>query len=76
MWGLVRHTAGMLGKRVEDLAKSVTDLLVRQKQITVGMPPNNEHTITAPLPESELRLILMPLKLLFSYVTVSMCLDC
>ncbi|XP_055297553.1 probable phosphorylase b kinase regulatory subunit alpha isoform X7 [Sitodiplosis mosellana] len=55
LWGLVRHTAGMLGKRVEDLAKAVTDLLVRQKQVTVGMPPNNEYTITAPLPEPELR---------------------
>ncbi|XP_039958316.1 probable phosphorylase b kinase regulatory subunit alpha isoform X10 [Bactrocera neohumeralis] len=55
LWGLVRHTAGMLGKRVEDLAKAVTDLLVRQKQVTVGMPPNNEYTITAPLPEIELR---------------------
>ncbi|XP_045492082.1 probable phosphorylase b kinase regulatory subunit alpha isoform X5 [Colias croceus] len=55
LWGLVRHSAGMLGKRVEDLAKAVTDLLVRQKQITVGMPPNNEYTITAPLPENELR---------------------
>ncbi|XP_033606191.1 probable phosphorylase b kinase regulatory subunit alpha isoform X4 [Cryptotermes secundus] len=55
LWGLVRHTAGMLGKRVEDLAKAVTDLLVRQKQVTVGMPPANEHTITAPLPEIELR---------------------
>lgn len=55
LWGLVRHTAGMLGKRVEDLAKAVTDLLVRQKQVTVGMPPLNEHTITAPLPENELR---------------------
>jgi phosphorylase kinase alpha/beta subunit len=55
LWGLVRHTAGMLGKRVEDLAKAVTDLLVRQKQVTVGMPPTNEFTITAPLPESELR---------------------
>lgn len=54
-WGLVRHTAGMLGKRVEDLAKAVTDLLVHQKQITVGMPPSNERTITAPLPNSELR---------------------
>ncbi|XP_045480269.1 probable phosphorylase b kinase regulatory subunit alpha isoform X4 [Harmonia axyridis] len=58
LWGLVRHTAGMLGKRVEDLAKAVTDLLVRQKQITVGMPPNNEHTITAPLPENDLRLLI------------------
>ncbi|XP_012280025.1 probable phosphorylase b kinase regulatory subunit alpha isoform X1 [Orussus abietinus] len=55
MWGIVRHTAGMLGKRVEDLAKAVTDLLVRQKQVTVGMPPINEHTIVAPLPENELR---------------------
>ncbi|KAJ9596970.1 hypothetical protein L9F63_012000, partial [Diploptera punctata] len=55
LWGIVRHTAGMLGKRVEDLAKAVTDLLVRQKQVTVGMPPTNEHTITAPLPEMELR---------------------
>ncbi|XP_050079500.1 probable phosphorylase b kinase regulatory subunit alpha isoform X3 [Anopheles maculipalpis] len=58
MWGLVRHTAGMLGKRVEDLAKAVTDLLVRQKQVTVGMPPNSEHTITAPLPEIELRSVI------------------
>lgn len=33
LWGLVRHTAGMLGKRVEDLAKAMTDLLVRQKQV-------------------------------------------
>lgn len=55
MWGLVRHTAGMLGKRVEDLAKAVTDLLVRQKQVTFGMPPHNENTITAPIPEVELR---------------------
>lgn len=55
LWGLVRHTAGMLGKRVEDLSKAITDLLVRQKQVTVGMPPTNESTITAPLPEAELR---------------------
>jgi phosphorylase kinase alpha/beta subunit len=46
---------GMLGKRVEDLAKAVTDLLVRQKQVTVGMPPNQERIITGPLPEIELR---------------------
>lgn len=48
----------MLGKRVEDLAKAVTDLLVRQKQVTVGMPPNHEKTITGPLPEVELRQII------------------
>jgi len=34
-WGIVRHAAGFLGKRVEDLSKSVTDLLVRQKQVRI-----------------------------------------
>ncbi|XP_025423580.1 probable phosphorylase b kinase regulatory subunit alpha isoform X1 [Sipha flava] len=58
LWGLVRHTAGMLGKRVEDLAKALTDLLVRQKQVTIGMPPFNEHTISTPLPEGELRQVI------------------
>ncbi|XP_050527326.1 probable phosphorylase b kinase regulatory subunit alpha isoform X1 [Daktulosphaira vitifoliae] len=58
LWGLVRHTAGMLGKRVEDLAKALTDLLVRQKQVTIGMPPFNEHTISTPLPENELRQVI------------------
>lgn len=71
LWGLVRHTAGMLGKRVEDLAKAVTDLLVRQKQITVGMPPNNEYTITAPLPENELRqLIHQVCKFMLNFVKI------
>lgn len=37
LWGLVRHTAGMLGKRVEDLAKAITDILVRQKQVKFGI---------------------------------------
>nr|XP_050027202.1 probable phosphorylase b kinase regulatory subunit alpha [Dermacentor andersoni]XP_054922429.1 probable phosphorylase b kinase regulatory subunit alpha [Dermacentor andersoni] len=54
-WALVRHFASALGKRVEDLAKSVTDLLVRQKQLTVGMPPHSEEVITRPLPIKELR---------------------
>jgi len=49
-WGLVRHTAGMLGKRVEDLAKALTDLLVRQKQVNFSkyfeeacLKKNNKH---------------------------------
>lgn len=62
LWGLVRHTAGMLGKRVEDLAKAVTDLLVRQKQVTVGMPPNNEKTITGKFRSSK--------KLVFRYLHI------
>ena len=39
-WAIVRQAAGFLGKRVEDLSKAVTDLLVRQKQVTVGLPGN------------------------------------
>ena len=54
-WALVRHIAGILGKKVEDLAKAVTDILVRQKQVTIGMPPMSEYTITRPLPSKELR---------------------
>lgn len=57
-WALVRHFASALGKRVEDLAKSVTDLLVRQKQVTVGMPPHSEEVITRPLTTKELRKII------------------
>ena len=57
-WSLVRHIAGILGKRVEDLTKAVTDILVRQKQVTIGMPPLNEHTITRPIPSKELRQII------------------
>ena len=37
-WNLVRHTAGLLGKKPDDLDKCVLDLLVRQKQIGVGNP--------------------------------------
>lgn len=58
-WSLVRHTAGLLQKRVEDLAESVTDLLVRQKQLTVGLPKvTAERVIDRPLPPDELRSII------------------
>nr|XP_054753999.1 phosphorylase b kinase regulatory subunit alpha, liver isoform-like [Lytechinus pictus] len=54
-WSVVRHTAGILRKRVEHLSKSVTDLLVRQKQVSVGLPPEpREKIIYAPLPPEEL----------------------
>lgn len=52
-WALARHSAGMLGHRLADLAKAVTDLLVRQKQLTVGAPPD-ECAIVSPLPAAEL----------------------
>lgn len=47
-WSLVRHTAGILKKRVEDLGPAATDLLVRQKHFSVGQP-NNEIHITQPM---------------------------
>lgn len=72
LWGLVRHTAGMLGKRVEDLSKAITDLLVRQKQVTVGMPPTNESTITAPLPEADLRQLIHEVKTFILYVHLTL----
>ncbi|XP_037072970.1 LOW QUALITY PROTEIN: probable phosphorylase b kinase regulatory subunit alpha [Pollicipes pollicipes] len=53
-WAIVRHTAGMLGKRITDLAEAVTAMLVRQKQLTVGAPPD-EVAIVVPLPAGELR---------------------
>ena len=37
-WSLVRHVAGMLDKKVEGLAQIATELLVRQKQFSVGSP--------------------------------------
>lgn len=57
-WWLVRHTAGMLHKRVEDLALAATDMLVRQKQLSVGLPPHREKEITRPLPPDELATII------------------
>jgi len=44
-WWLVRHTAGMLRKKVEDLAKAATDIIVRQKQLAVGLPPEPREKI-------------------------------
>eukprot|EP00105_Crassostrea_gigas_P027873 XP_011449355.1 PREDICTED: phosphorylase b kinase regulatory subunit alpha, liver isoform isoform X6 [Crassostrea gigas] len=57
-WGLVRHTAGLLKKRVEELALAATDLLVRQKQLSVGLPPDRERVIMRPLPPDELAKII------------------
>ena len=37
-WSIVRHCAGYLGRRVDDLSKAVTDMLVRQKQVGYNFP--------------------------------------
>jgi len=54
-WSIVRHTNGLLNKKMPNLSLSLTDLIVRQKQVTVGLPPNNEIIISQPLGGSELR---------------------
>lgn len=55
------QATGLLRKRVNGLSQSVTDLLVRQKQLTVGLPPEpRERTIT--------RLVWMYLSTLYEYL--------
>jgi hypothetical protein len=46
-----------LGKQLDELDKAVTHLLIRQKQITVGMPSKNEEAITSPKNKEEIRQI-------------------
>lgn len=45
----------MLGKKMQNMELGLTDLLVRQKQVTIGLPPNNEVIISQPLGSQELR---------------------
>ncbi|VDP23636.1 unnamed protein product [Onchocerca flexuosa] len=53
-WTLIRLSFGLSKRLLNELAKSVTHLLVRQKQITVGMPSKNEEAITTPKTKEEL----------------------
>uniref|UniRef100_A0A8R1DXZ7 Phosphorylase b kinase regulatory subunit n=1 Tax=Caenorhabditis japonica TaxID=281687 RepID=A0A8R1DXZ7_CAEJA len=57
-WALVRLTAGLLKKQLEELSKAVTHLLVRQKQITVGIASKKEEVITCPKTNEELEKIM------------------
>eukprot|EP00123_Amoebidium_parasiticum_P014558 comp22555_c0_seq1/m.34320 comp22555_c0_seq1/g.34320 ORF comp22555_c0_seq1/g.34320 comp22555_c0_seq1/m.34320 type:complete len:1285 (-) comp22555_c0_seq1:310-4164(-) len=59
LWSIVRHTAGMLRKQADALAESVTDVLVRQKEISVGVPSmwgaQKESIIKQPKSPAELQ---------------------
>ena len=44
MWWLVRHTAGMLSMRPDDLEKSIITIVVRQKQLSIGIPTNRKDS--------------------------------
>ncbi|KAI8602494.1 glycosyl hydrolases family 15-domain-containing protein [Dissophora ornata] len=48
LWSIVRQAAGLLHKVVNSLTINITDLVIRQKQITIGSGPT-EHFITTPL---------------------------
>lgn len=48
LWSIVRQAAGLLQKVVNSLTINITDLVIRQKQITIGFG-RTEHFITTPL---------------------------
>jgi phosphorylase kinase alpha/beta subunit len=54
LWAVVRRVAGLVGKVDVSLADSVTDILVRQKQITVGKAYFEDAMISRPLTPDEI----------------------
>ncbi|KAG0245559.1 glycosyl hydrolases family 15-domain-containing protein [Mortierella sp. GBAus27b] len=57
LWSIVRQAAGLLNKLVNSLTINITDLVIRQKQVTIGSGPT-EHFISRPLgPEVLSRMI-------------------
>uniref|UniRef100_A0A0K0EFG0 Phosphorylase b kinase regulatory subunit n=1 Tax=Strongyloides stercoralis TaxID=6248 RepID=A0A0K0EFG0_STRER len=57
-WTWVRISAGLLDKQMDELTKNVTYLMVRQKQLTVGLPSKTEEAITCPKTKEELKIII------------------
>lgn len=53
-WGIVRRAAGLLDKVDAELTDAVAEILVRQKQIAVGLSYTEAALITQPLPHNEL----------------------
>ncbi|MBE9137659.1 glycoside hydrolase family 15 protein [Nodosilinea sp. LEGE 07088] len=53
-WGILRRAAGLLGKADITLSDAVTELLVRQKQISVGKAYSEASLITEPMSHSEI----------------------
>lgn len=54
VWAVVRRAAGLCGKTDVALSDAVTDILVRQKQITVGKSYSDASLISRPLPPGEI----------------------
>lgn len=53
-WGIVRRAAGLLDKVDIGLSDAVTDILIRQKQVSVGRAYSEDAVITQPLPLHDL----------------------
>ncbi|HEY9846101.1 MAG TPA: glycoside hydrolase family 15 protein, partial [Candidatus Caenarcaniphilales bacterium] len=53
LWAIVRRAAGLLHKVDVSLSDAVTDILVRQKQISVGKSYSEAALITQPMPHFE-----------------------
>ncbi|PZO44665.1 MAG: glycosyl hydrolase family 15 [Shackletoniella antarctica] len=53
-WSVLRRAAGLLGKADITLSDAVTELLVRQKQISVGKSYSEASLITEPMGHSEI----------------------
>jgi phosphorylase kinase alpha/beta subunit len=53
-WSIVRRSAGLLDKVDASLSDTVTEILIRQKQIAVGLAYSEAALITQPLPHTEL----------------------
>jgi phosphorylase kinase alpha/beta subunit len=53
-WGIVRRAAGLLGKFDASLSDTVTEILVRQKQVAIGLAYSEAALITQPLPHGEM----------------------
>jgi phosphorylase kinase alpha/beta subunit len=54
-WAVVRRTAGLCGKTEAAVSDAVTDILARQKQITVGKAYSDASLISRPLPPNEIQ---------------------
>lgn len=54
LWAVVRHAAGLLNKIDIGLSDAVTDILVRQKQISVGRAYSETSLISRPLPRADI----------------------
>ncbi|MCU0547743.1 MAG: glycoside hydrolase family 15 protein [Leptolyngbya sp. Prado105] len=52
-WSLLRRCAGLLDKVDVGLSDAVTDIIVRQKQIAIGIAYSEDSLIVQPLPHTE-----------------------